>query len=145
MTYSLEDTQERILEYLRSEMAQPVYETAIPEYATLKRNDKGHVVPYIALQFGDLVDAYSETFAGAETGDFWLPIQLQAVSGDATISRKIANKLIRVMLGWNEKYGGQVRKRMGGRQAPVQNADGATAAYVNPTSFGVRIQLFYDV
>jgi len=145
VTYSLEDTQERILAYLRAEMAQTVYETAIPEYTTLKRNDRGQVVPYVAVQFGDLVDAYSETFAGVETGDFWLPITLQAVSGDPVISRKISNKLIRIMLGWKEKYGGQVRKRMGGRQLPINNADGATAAYVNPTSFGVRIQLFDDV
>lgn len=145
MAYSLDVSQQNILDLLESEMAQPVFEVAIPEPETVKRNSKGQVTPYIAIQFGDLQDGFSETFGGARTGDFWLPIYLQAIASDASISRKIGNRLIRVLLGYSEQYGGEVKKRMGGSMFPIGNMDGTIAAYITPSSFGVKIQLFDEV
>lgn len=145
MAYSLDETQDDIIAYLKSELKQPLYEVSIPEIQTVKRNAKGEVEPYIAFQFGDLSDGYSETFGGAETNDFWLPIYLQSVASTPEISRKIANRTIKVMLGYHAEYGGQVRKRMGGGMFPISNMDGTIEAYISPTSFGVKIQLFTDV
>lgn len=145
MAYSLDVSQQNILDRLRSELAQPVHEVSIPEPETVMRNSKGEIDPYIAIQFGDLQDGFSETFGGAQTGDFWLPIYLQAVASKAEISRKISNRIVRTLLGFPERYGGQVRKRMGGSMFPIGNMDGTVSAYISPSSFGVKIQLFDDV
>lgn len=145
MVYSLDVSQQNLIDLLTTNFVQKSYEIAIPEPETLKRNAQGKVDPYIAFQFGDLQDGYSETFGGAETNDFWLPFYAQVVASDAAVARKLGNKMVRTLLGYSEIYGGQVRKRMGGSMFPIGNMDGTIAAYIMPISFGVKIQLFTDV
>lgn len=145
MVYSLDQTQEDIITHIKSSMAQPVYEVAIPEPDTVKRAPNGDLEPYIAFQFGDLADGYSETFAGAVSNDFWLPIYFQVVASQAALARGISNKLTKAMMGYSVDYGGQIRKRMGGGIFPLTNMDGSVSAYIVPSSFGAKIQLFDDV
>lgn len=145
MTYSLDVSQQNLIDLLKANFVQKSYEVAIPEPETLIRDEGGNVQPYIAYQFGDLQDGYSETFGGAATNDFWMNFNVQVVSSDPVISRKLGNKLVKVFLGYSEQYGGQVRKRLGGSMNPIGNMDGTIAAYIMPISFGVKIQLFTDV
>lgn len=145
MAYSLDVSQQAIIDYIRSGMPQEIYEVAIPEPETIIRTPGGNVEPYIAFQFGDLSDGYSETFGGARTNDFWLPIYFQTVASEAEVCRKISNRLVHKMLGYQAPYGGETRKRMGGKMLPIGNSDGTVMAYISPASFGVKIQLFDDV
>lgn len=145
MVYSLDVSQQNLIDLLKNNFAQKSYEIAVPEPETLKRNAKGEVDPYIAYQFGNLQDGYSETFAGVVSGDFWLHFNMQVVASDAALARKISNKMMRVFLGYSETYGGEVKPRLGGVMQSYGNMDGTIAAYVFPVSFGVKIQLFTDV
>jgi len=141
----LDVSQQNVINLLKTEFVEPAYEVSTPDEKTLIRTPAGKISPYIAFQFGDLQDGYSETFGGAETNDFWLPIYVQVVASEAEVARKLSNKLVRVLLGYRETYGGQIRKRLGGGMFPIQSMDGTVEAYVAPASFGVKIQLFTDV
>lgn len=145
MAYSLDISQQQFIDTLAAEFAQTAYEVAIPEPSTVKRNAAGKITPYITYQFGDISDGYSETFAGATSNDFWLPFYVQAIAGDAATARQIGNKLVRVFLGQEHDFGGQVRKRFGGKIFSDGNADGTGVFYIFPISLGVKIQLFDNV
>lgn len=145
MAYSLDETQQDIIDHIQDQMPQKIHEIAVPEPETIIRTPGGKVEPYIAFQFGDLSDGYSETFGGAKTNDFWLPIYFQTVASEPDVCRKISNRLLSKMLGYSALYGGEVRKRMGGKMLPIGNSDGTVMAYISPASFGVKIQLFDEV
>lgn len=136
------DIQDAILDHLRSEIPQPVYEQAIPD-STNVRKVNGKIVPYVAIQFGDLQrKAGGNTYAGVRTYDYELPIYIQACSADASTTRRIASRsILNAMLGLKLDGTGEVRKRPGGAMFPMVNSNAATEAYVFPSSWAVTIQI----
>lgn len=141
MTYSLDDVQEDLLTHIRSSMAQPVHEVSIADTKTVVKNAAGKIQPYIALQFGDLQDGHTQAVAGVQGNDYYMHIYLQAVAADAVTARKMANKLVREVLGFSTRWTGQVRKKPGGSMFPIASSNGATEAYQFPVSFAVTVQL----
>lgn len=146
MVYSIEVSQQAIIDHLRANFAQPLFEISTPEYDTIKRNAKGGVDPYICFQFDEPRDGFSSTFGGATTNDFYLIVKVQVVASDPSIARRISNKLMMKLNGFDVPYGGELEKRVTiGGMTPIGNMDGTVAAYVYPSRFAAKVQLFEDV
>lgn len=143
--YSIEDIQDAILDLLTAEMAPwKVVEQAVPNTKTVKRDEKGQIVPYVAIQFGDLAEGSTHNMATPLGDDYRIPFYVQAVAPVPDRARKIANKVIRVVLAKDFPWSGSVRKRPGGGMWPIVSSDGATEAYQFPASFSVPVQYHYE-
>lgn len=138
---SLETIQEDVLARLDAQLVQPVHETGIPDSQSVIRGTNGKVIPYIAVQFGDLQRGITHSMAGVRGDDYYTPVYLQAIAPTAKIARQLANKIIDVMLGYQPEYGGQIRSRPGGGQFYIQTSTGATEAFVSPVSFQLTVQI----
>lgn len=136
------DIQDDILEYIDGQFVQNVVEQAIPDSKTVKRNGVGAIDPYVAVQFGDLQQGVSYSFAGPRGDDYILPVYTQVIAPTPAIARKLSNKVRDVLLGESFPWTGSVRKRPGGAMFPLVASTGATEAYIYPASFGILIQ--YD-
>lgn len=135
-----EGVQEDIFAALDAAMAQPLYETAIPDSQTAKRDSSGKVIPYIAIQFGDLNDAGNTSFGGVRTSDYEMPVYVQCVGPTAKVARQIANRVRDQMLGLDFEWTSEIRKRPGGGVFNMVASTGATEAYVAASSFTVTMQ-----
>lgn len=147
MSYSIEDVQEAILADLKAafEPVHNVVEQAIPNTWTVKRQEgTNKIVPYVALQFGDTNESGAKSMIGPEGDDYAIPIYIQTVAGTPSVARRLANKVIRVMLGNDYPWSGHVSKRPGGGMWPIVSSNGATEAYQFPASFSVPVQFHYD-
>lgn len=139
---NLSRLQDEILGYFESKVPQPVYEQGIPDADTVKKVG-GKVLPYVAIQFGDLQERSSgRGFSGVRHNDYDLPIYIQVVAADPTVARRIASDtVLDAMLGVQMNWTGEVRKRPGGGMWPITNSNGATEAYLVPSSWAVVIQV----
>lgn len=142
--FNLPDVQEQILQHLSDKAGAEVYEIAIPDPDTLKRNAQGRIEPYVAVQLLMPQHARGESFAGVWSADYDLPINLQAIAPTAELSRALANRLYEAVLGFGIEFGSGFRPRFGGSVMPVTSNDGTVQAYIHPMSFAVRVQLFKD-
>lgn len=133
--------QEEILARLKSKFVQPIYEVALPDSETLIRDKNGKFVPYIAIQFGDLQQQGSRNMAHAWGHNYVMPIYCGSVAPDASTTRKLANKLNMVLLGYTNEYTGEMEKRAGGMMYPIPAQMGAFEAMVAPASFGLPVQI----
>jgi hypothetical protein len=107
---NLETVQEAIIALLESEMAQDCYEQAIPDSKTVRRNSAGQVVPYVAYQFGDLLQVGATSFVGPRYHNYVLPFSTQSVAASASIARRISNKITDVLLGYSSAHTGSIYK-----------------------------------
>lgn len=135
-----EGVQEDIFAALDAAMTQPLYETAIPDSQTAKRDSSGKVVPYIAIQFGDIGDTGEMSFGGVRTADYEMPVYVQCVGPTAKVARQIANRVRDQMLGLDFEWTSEIRKRAGGGVFNMVASNGATEAYVAASSFTVTFQ-----
>ena len=126
------------MDKLRTEMPQPVYETAVPDATTVKRDELGRIKHYVAVQFGDLLQIGTRNMASVVNDDYRLPIYIQSIGPTATDARRVANRVNRVLLGLSTPYGGQIRKRVGGGMFMLVSAQGAEA-YQMPASFAAPL------
>ena len=141
---SIEETQDAILATLTAEFVQPIVEQAVPNVQTVKRDKTGKIQPYVAIQFGDMSESGAHSMAGPEGDDYSIPIYVQVIAGVPRDARKLANKVIRVLLGQHYPWSGCIRKRPGGGMWPIVQSDGATEAYLFPASFRVAVQYMYE-
>lgn len=137
----LDTTQDAIIDYLNDIVAAKVEEHAIPDSTTVPRSPDGKVVPYVAVQFGDVIQTGNRSFDGPLYDDYTLPVYLQVVTSTPRESRRLANFLSGKFLGQDFPYSGSVRKRLGGAQFPMEGTNVGVEAFVNPLSFGVLVQL----
>lgn len=143
MTLNIVDIQDEIFDFLESAVSPyPLEEQGVPDADTV-RKEGGKILPYIALQFGDLQRrANGETFAGVRTFDYELPIYVQVCAANPRDVRRIANGVVLdKLLGFSSQWTGEVRKRPGGAMWPITNSTGATEAYVFPTSYALTVQM----
>lgn len=132
-------TQEEILALLDAQFVQPIVEQGIPDINTVLRHN-GQIVPYIAIQFGDLQNSTGKSFIGPRGHDYDMPIYVQCVAPDPKIARQLQNKLVNVLLGISFDWSGNMAKRPGGGMFPMTNSNSATEAYVSASSFGLPVQ-----
>lgn len=139
---NLVEVQDLIFSTLESAIPQPLVEQGIPDADTV-RKENGLIVPYVALQFGDLQDVVSgRGFTGVRTNNYDLPVYIQVCAADPTVARKIANgPVLNAMLGATFPWTGELRKRPGGGMWPITNSNGATEAYLFPSSWAARVQI----
>ena len=142
MTFNLESVQESFISHLENTVNVDVYEIAMPDLETLKRNSAGMIYPYVAFQLLMPQHARGESFGGVWSADYDLPVNLQAIGPTADLSRKLANRVYEAVLGFAVGHGGGFRPRFGGAVLPIASNDGTVQAYVHPMSFAVRVQLF---
>lgn len=141
LEHKLDEIQDAILAHLKGMTIAKVEEHAIPDLAAVPRSDNGDVVPYVAIQFGDIIASSSGTgFAGPLFDDYQMPIYIQVVASDTRESRRLANFITGRFLGSDFPFSGSVRKRMGGAQFPMEGTDGSIEAYIWPLSFTVLVQ-----
>lgn len=142
MIPTLDDIEDNILAHLDSVTAARVEEHAIPDLETVPRDENGEVVPYVSVQFGDLIPvAGGEGFVSPLFDDYLLPVYLQAIASDPRESRRLANFLTLHFLGQQFPFSGSVRKRIAGAQFPMEGTDGAVEAYIWPLSFSLLVQV----
>lgn len=145
MTFTLDTIPEAFLQFLREQMGGiQIEEQAIPDIDTLERDPAGKVPYYICVQFADEIPEGGKSFIGPWGDDYVMPVYIQVVGPVAPNTRKIANRLKRIALGWRTEYSSELRKRALGRIFPLTNSDGATEAYVYPVSFGIPLQLYFE-
>jgi len=139
---NLVEVQDEILARLDALLPIPLHEQAIPDSQTVVKS-KGKIEPYAALQFGDLQDRVEgRGFGGVRSNDYELPIYIQVVSADTTKARKLASGVVLdALLGFSQSWTGEVRKKAGGSMWPIVNSNGATEAYLFPSSWAVTVQL----
>lgn len=141
MAFSIEDIQDGILEHLRGALIQEVYDDYIPNTKTLRRNESGEVVPYLVVQFGDLQPQNAYAMTGSWDDDYGMPVYIQAISADPKIARRLANKVVRVLLGQAFPWSGQMRKRPGFNMFTIDSSDSSVEAYASPVFMTVLVQL----
>lgn len=139
--YSLDLVQDAVWAEITRNFVQPLIETGIPDAESVRRNPSGGVDPYIAIQFGDLQQAPTRNMGGVQNDDYYLPVYIQCLAPSAKLARRMSNKMTRVILGFQTRFSGQVRKRPGGGMFPVQSSTGATEAFISPASYAVTVQL----
>lgn len=133
--------QDDILDHLIENVPHRVEEVAIPDSETVLRGTSGDIIPYIAVQLGDLQVQYTgRGFAGTRYDDYELPVYIQCIAPEARGSRKMATQVYDALLGMKFPWTGQIRKRPGGLMWPLQASNAATEAYMFPTSFAVTVQ-----
>lgn len=145
MSNSVETTQNEILAYLRDNLVQDVVLQAYPDASTVLRNAQGKIVPYVAVNFGDLQPNYVYNMATATGDDYTLPVAIQVVGDTPENTLKVWNKVLTLMLGKSFTWTGQARKRPGGSMWPIVNTDNTTEAYTYAASFGLLIQFHASV
>lgn len=141
MTFSVDDIQDQILDYLAAEINHPVVDQAIPDINTVERDTLGRIKPYVAIQFGDLQDDGTRSMIGVRGNDYRMPIYIQAIAPTPKGARSISNKVTNVFLGETFPWAGTVRKRAGGGMWPITNSNFATEAYMQPASFSLVLEL----
>lgn len=139
---NISDVQDAILAHLDTSVAQMVVEQAIPDAQSVLRGANGQVQVYVATQFGDLQRTYNgQAVAGVRHDDYELPVYIQVVAPQPKIARKLASdKILDSMLGFSTAGTGEVRKRPGGGMWPILSSNGATEAYLFPSSYAVTVQ-----
>lgn len=142
MALNLVQVQDEVFQTLDNAIPQPLVEQGIPDADTVRKVG-GMIEPYVAIQFGDLQDVVSgRGFTGVRTNTYDLPIYVQVCASDATVARKIASgNVLDALLGLTFSWTGQLRKRPGGGMFPVTNSNGATEAYLFPSSWALRVQI----
>ena len=142
MVSSVEKIQDQFLADLEDFMNCAVIEQAIPDVDNVHRNASGMIVPYVAVQFGDLQQGYAFSFSGPQGDDYYLPVYMQVVGPTPKIARQGANRLLMGCLGKSDfEWGGSMRKRPGGNMFPLVTTDGATEAYQFPSSWSLLVQV----
>lgn len=145
MAYSIDVTQQQLIDRLKAKFPQESFETAVPDATTVKRNAQGKVTPYLTYQFFSPRAAGGATFAGAASEDHAVTFYVQAVAGEADVARRLGNKLLMEFTGLRTEYGSEVKTVFGGRVIPVANSDGTGQFFIYPISLGASIQLFDNV
>lgn len=141
MTFSVDDIQDQILAFLTSSMPQKIIDQAIPDIQTVQRDSKGQILPYVAIQFGDLQDDGTRSMIGVRGNDYRMPIYVQSIAPKPRDARRVSNKLTNLFLGETFPWAGTVRKRAGGGMWPITNSNNATEAYMQPASFSLVLEL----
>lgn len=133
--------QEDLLALLEAALPEKVVEQAIPDADLVERDPvSGAILPYVSVQFGDLQQGKGYSFSGPRGDDYIMPVYVQAIAPTPQIARRLGNRVRDVMLGNSVKFTGSVRKRAGGGMYPLVTSNGATEAYLMPSSFGLLIQ-----
>lgn len=142
MSLNLVEIQDQILEYLETNIPFPVIEQGIPDADTVRKVN-GKIEPYIAFRYGDLQRrSEGQTFAGARTFDYDLPIYTEVCASNARQARQIASGVVlETLLGLEFDWTGEIRKKPGGGMFPLTNSNGATEAYLFPGSWAITVQL----
>lgn len=139
---NLDEIQDAFLELLTDALPERVVEQAIPDADTVARTPSGGLMEtYVAVQFGDLMEGATHSAAGPIGDDYILPVYTQVVAANATVARKVANRVISAVLSESFEWSGSIRKRLGGGLWPIVGSNGATEAYLAPASFSVPVQL----
>lgn len=141
MAFSIDEIQDDILEYLRSQFIQPVRDDYLPNTETVARNALGEIEPYIVVQFGQLQPQNAYAMTGAWDDDYGMPMYIQSISADPVIGRKLSNKVLRVILGKTFPWAGQVRLRAGFNMFTIDSSDNSVEAYAYPTFFTLLVQV----
>lgn len=142
MAVSLDTIADAVLAHLRDEIPFEVVEHAIPDSETVLRDKTtGKIKPYIAVQFGDIIQQGSRSFNGPRGDDYTLPIYIQVIAPEPSDTRRGASKVTDVFLGEGFTWAGLVRKRLGGAMFPMEGTNAGTEAYIAPLSFGLLIQI----
>lgn len=139
--YSLEEAQEAILAFIDAEFVEDVYEQSIADRLLVKRDTRGRLMPYIAVDFGDTAEAGARTFAGPRSYDYTLPIRCRVIADDPKIARQVGNKLVRKMLGFSTDWSGGVTKSRAAGLFPITTSNMATEAYQMAVGFNLTLQL----
>lgn len=141
----LNEIQDAILAYLDSVTPATVEEHAIPDLEVVPRTPDGKIIPYVAVQFGDLMPVVGgEGFTSPLYDDYEMPIYMQGVTSSPRETRRLGNFLVGSFLGQQFPFSGSVRKRIAGAQFPMEGTNGAVEAYISPLSFVLLIQLAID-
>lgn len=142
MTFNLMGIYDEILDYLEEALpGQEVVLQAIPDFKRVKRNVIGEIIPFYALQFGDLQQGRARNMASVRGDDYILPIYIQCISPEPRTTLGLHANLMDVFLGKRFPYTANARKFSGGGMYPITNTDNATEAYMMPASFSAIVQL----
>lgn len=141
MINSIDRTQEKILETLREELAQPVYEESIPDGTSIRRNANGQIDPYIAVQFGDVYARGARSMIGQRGHDYSMPLAVQVISPEPTMGRKLSNRIMSLLLGREFEFapGGIEKMPVGGAITTLNQSDAASQVYMIPSWYRVVI------
>lgn len=144
MANSINQFQEDVLEYLKSELPQPVYETGIPDGTSVKRNKLGQVDPYVTIQFGDIYASGGRSMMGQKGHDYSLPISVQVIAPGSNIGRRISNRIISILLGktFENAPGGIEKRPVGGAIMTINESDSASEVFMVPSWYRVTVQYF---
>jgi hypothetical protein len=132
---------ESIEDVLDSQFVQDWYEEGIPSFESLHFKN-GNLMPYICVQYADLVQGIDRAMAGTRGDAHDFPVRFIAVSSSAKVSRQIRNKLIDKFTGFSPDYCGEMVKRGGGGAHTVVDDNGAVVAYIAPAMFRTSLTLF---
>lgn len=139
--FSVDDIQQKILDFLTAQLNHPVIDQSIPDINTVARDSSGRIKPYLAVQFGDLQDDGVRSMIGVRGNDYRMPIYIQAIAPTPKGARGISNRVTNLFLGETFPWAGTVRKRAGGGMWPITNSNFATEAYMQPASFSLVMEL----
>lgn len=132
-----------VMAHVRSELPYDVFEQGVPDVDTIRRLPNGQIRPYVAVQFGSpRAKARGRGFAGVRYDEYELPVYVQVVAGDASVTRNIGLGLVLdALLGFSTDWSSQMVQRSGGSVYAMSQANEATEAFVFPLGFGLSFQM----
>lgn len=122
-------------------LPQEWHEDGIPTFENLHLSG-GHLVPYITVSYGDIIQGIDKSMAGARGHAHDFPVRMFAVAPTAKIARQIRVKLTDVFTGFSPDHCGQMQKRGGGGMFTMVDGSDVIVAYVAPVMFRTSLTLF---
>ena len=144
MATSLDTVQENFASLVKGAFVQNVVEQTIDDTFQVPRNASGDVEPTIIYSFGVLQNGKLKSMGGVRGHDYLLPVYLAVVSPTPAITRKLSNKLLDVVLGFETDWTGQSVMRPGGSLFPIASSDVTVEATMWAGSMSIPVQFSTD-
>lgn len=146
MSFSISVVKADIRTYLENVVfpGQDFFTQLVSDTVILKRDARGKVVPYVAFQFGDIRYAGNETFAGARSANYRIPIKGKIVVAgeDYDIGDGLRDRFYNLFYGSSFEWAGEIRPMEGiSSEFPLRKSDGATEAIILPVGVGITTDM----
>lgn len=136
--------QQRITDYIKSVLKEPVFEGGVPTPETIVRDANGNIRPYVVARYSDVSRDYrGNSMAGPRLDSYYGFLDLVCVSAYDTTSRAVAGNAMDKLIGYTPEEGGPLTKVGGGGEFTILDGRDKPMAFVSVT--GYRYALNYDL
>lgn len=136
--------QQRITEYAKTVLKEPIFEGGVPTPETIVRDANGNIKPYLVFRWSDTSRDYrGNSMAGPRLDSYYCFLDVISVSAYDQTSRNVAGNVMDKLIGYTPEEGGPITKVGGGGEFVVLDGRDKPPAYIAAT--GYRVALNFDL